>query len=317
MIEVPCNVCGADSWRLLYPATSAARGAPAVGAFRCTHDGYGSHAQIVRCRRCSHVYSNPRFSAEEIIGAYESVEDELYVRERAGRELTFRKHLRLLERRTGPAAGRRLLDVGAHIGVFVEVAKASGWRAKGVEPSEWAVAEARRRGLDVVRGTLDDLSGESGAFDAVTMWDVIEHLHDPAAEVRKARGLLRPGGLLAVHTMDIGSLAARLLRSRWPWLMDMHLHYFSRRTLARLVEGAGFRVEGAHAVGRYVRFEYLVSRVTALSAPAGRALGSLERAFGLSSSAVPVNFGDLITLYARASEPEEVHAPATRGDRTP
>jgi 2-polyprenyl-3-methyl-5-hydroxy-6-metoxy-1,4-benzoquinol methylase len=311
LIEVPCNVCGADCWRLLYPATSALGGAPAVGAFCCTHDGYGSHAQIVRCRRCSHVYANPRFSPEEIIGAYESVEDGLYVRERTGRELTFRKHLRLLERRTGPAAGRRLLDVGAFIGVFVEVAKVSGWSAKGVEPSEWAVVEARGRGLDLVRGTLDDLSEESGTFDVVTMWDVIEHFHDPAAEVRKARGLLRPGGLLALHTMDIGSLVARLSRSRWPWLMDMHLHYFSRRTLARLVERAGFRVEGAHACGRYVRFEYLVSRVAALSAPAGWVLGSLGRVLGLSSAAVPVNFGDLMTLYARACEPEEVHLPAT------
>jgi hypothetical protein len=60
-----------------------------------------------------------------------------------------------MEKQIGVANGRSLLDVGAYIGVFVEVARASGWQACGVEPSTWAAQEAQRRGLDVIQGTQD------------------------------------------------------------------------------------------------------------------------------------------------------------------
>ena len=103
------------------------------------------------------------------MAAYEAVEDTTYVQERAGRELTFTHHLRDMEAVLGPADGRQLLDVGAYIGVFVEVAATSGWRAMGVEPSAWAAAEARLRGLEVIDGTLLALKLLERRFDVVTM----------------------------------------------------------------------------------------------------------------------------------------------------
>ncbi len=118
--------------------------------------------------------------------AYMVVEDETYVEEREGREITFRKHLASLEKYTGPANGRSLLDVGAYIGVFVEVAGKSGWHACGVEPSLWAVSQAKSKGLPIIQGTLDALELQGRLFDVVTLWDVIEHVTDPAAELRKS-----------------------------------------------------------------------------------------------------------------------------------
>ena len=69
---------------------------------------------------------------------------------------------------------RRLLDVGCHIGVFLELAAARGWAAQGIEPSGWACAVARDRGLDVRCSTLRDAALPAAAFDVVTMWDVID-----------------------------------------------------------------------------------------------------------------------------------------------
>ena len=215
MINVTCNLCGRDEYRVRFPATAEAD-ALRVDAFRCTHAGYGHHPQIVECGHCGLVYANPRWPTGTVLDAYTAVEDETYVEERHGRELTFRHHLRQVERIVGPANGRALLDVGAYIGVFVEVAAAAGWRAQGVEPSAWAAAEAQRRGLAVHAGTLESAALPPESFDVVTMWDVIEHLADPTTELASARRLLRPGGWLVVHTMDIGSPVARLMGARWP-----------------------------------------------------------------------------------------------------
>lgn len=299
MIYVNCGVCGQDDWFVRFPATSADHDRLDFDAFRCTSSGYGRHRQVVQCRHCGHVYANPTWGGEELLDAYSAVEDEIYLKERAGRERTFTKHLRHLEQWTGAADGRRLLDIGAYIGVFVEVAVAAGWKACGLEPSHWAAAIAQERGLPVIAGTLDAPELQGQHFDVITMWDVIEHLGDPLSELTRARRLLIPGGTVAVHTMDIDSLTARLMGRRWPWLMDMHVHYFSRETLGRLLDRAGFEILWQGAQGRYVTLDYLATRVYRFAGPLGRLMERAVDAAGLGKMTVPLNFGDLFTVYAR------------------
>ena len=298
MIRVNCNLCGRDDFFVRFPAT--ADGDPLrVDAFRCTHSGYGHHGQIVECRNCGLVYTNPRWPTNEVIDAYAAVEDETYVEERAGRELTFRRHLRGMERIIGPAQGRSLLDIGAYIGVFVEIANAAGWQAQGIDPSEWAAEQAQRRGLKVRMGTLENSDLPHDAFDVITMWDVIEHLVDPAAELEQAREHLRPGGWLVVHTMDIDAPIARLMGPRWPWLMDMHLYCFSRRTLGRMLSECGYEVVWEGAQGRYLRLGYVASRVEGFQPALGRIAHRMVSSLGLREAAVPINFGDLRTFISR------------------
>ncbi len=176
MINVRCNLCGHDNWRVRYPSTLHQNGRINVDAFRCTSPGYGRHAQIVDCLNCGFVYANPRWSDDELMGAYEAVEDATYVAARQGREWTFKRHLGALEKQIEAGNGRSLLDVGAYIGIFVEIAAVAGWDACGVEPSEWAAAEAQKQGINVVHGTQDVAQLRGRQFDVVTMWDVIEHV---------------------------------------------------------------------------------------------------------------------------------------------
>src|SRR5512143_3307671 len=121
-------------------------------AFRCTSPGYGQHHTIVQCQNCGLIYTNPRFTGEEILDSYVAVEDPLYLEERDGRVLTFERHLRPLEKSKAPPG--QLVDVGAYTGVFVEIAAQHGWDACGVEPSHWAVEQARAHGLHMIEGTL-------------------------------------------------------------------------------------------------------------------------------------------------------------------
>ncbi len=295
---VACNLCGSSRTRLRFPSTLSRRGDRAAD-FRCTSDGYGIHPPIVQCLDCGLIYTNPRYGAAEIAEAYRAVEDPLYMLEREGRVLTFERHLRPIEALAGPGQGRRLLDVGCHIGVFLEIAGAHGWEAWGVEPSRWAVEIARAKGLRVIEGTLREAAFPDAWFDVVTMWDVIEHLSDPMGELREVYRILKPGGWAVIHTMDIESPFARLLGARWPWLMEMHLYYFSRRTLRRMLERAGFQVVRTAAEGRYLRLGYLATRVRALFPRLGALLVELVRRARWEGRAVYINLGDLFTAYAR------------------
>lgn len=297
MEYVACNLCGHDDTHLRFPGTLPEGTPPQnVEAFRCTSPGYGRHHTIVKCRNCGLIYTNPRFTGEEILDSYVAVEDPLYLEERDGRVLTFERHLRPLEKIKAPPG--LLLDVGAYTGVFVEIAAQHGWDAYGVEPSHWAVEQACERGLHMIQGTLASSGLPDNSLDVVTMWDVIEHVSNPLGEMQQAQRLLKPGGLLVVHTMDIDSRFARMMGGRWPWLMEMHIYYFSRHTLKQMLEKAGFTVIRIEPQGRYLRLGYFATRIGGFSPLLGRLLSKLFRLTHLNEMPVPLNFGDLVTAYA-------------------
>ena len=301
MIEVNCNYCQSDNYTVKYPSTMNGQTAQ-MDAFRCTTPDYGIHGRIVQCNKCGHIYTNPVQDGDELLALYTAVEDETYVEERIGRRLTFNKHLDAFEKVTGLGEGRKLLDVGAYIGVFVEVARERGWDAIGVEPSDWGAEYAQKSGLPVIKGTIDHPQVVMQQFDSITMWDVIEHLSDPLGELKKAYRLLKTGGMIAVHTMDVDSVASKILGSRWPWYMAMHVQFFSQASMIKFLEKAGFEGVWTGVQGRYLRLHYLASRLGGLNPAIGRAADGIINGLNLGDQAIPINFGDLFTVYARKVE---------------
>ncbi len=298
MINVPCNYCGSDNYTVKHPSTMNGQSAD-MSAFRCTAPDYGVHGQIVQCNKCAHIYTNPVQDEEELIELYAAVDDQIYVEEKIGRRLTFAKHLKDLERITGPGEGRKFLDVGAYIGVFVEVARERGWDAQGIEPSAWAAQFAQDHGLPVLEGTLDHPDLEDQSFDVITIFDVIEHLADPLGELRKAHAKLKVGGTIAVHTMDVDSRMSKMMGSRWPWYMTMHIQYFSQRSLVQFLEKAGFEVIWTGTQGRYLRLHYLAGRLNGIHPAIGKVAEATVEGLNMGERAIPINFGDLFTVYAR------------------
>jgi 2-polyprenyl-3-methyl-5-hydroxy-6-metoxy-1,4-benzoquinol methylase len=297
--HVVCNLCGADDARLIFPSTIPYHLDGNWQPFRCTHSGYGQHLTVVECRRCGLRYANPRFTQAEAMARYEAVEDPLYLEQVPSRLLSFERRLEHFERFARPPRAHRLLDVGAYTGACVQVAEGRGWEAYGLEPSQWAVRQAQSMDLDVRLGTLLSSPPEPASLDVVTMWDVIEHFSDPLGELRAVARALKPDGWVVVHTMDAQSLFARLMGQRWPWLLEMHLYFFSRKTLTAMLEKAGFGVEHIYAEGRYLRLEYLVTRLEPYSRRLAGLAGRLIRMLGWQERTALLNFGDLMTVYAR------------------
>lgn len=311
-----CNLCGGGQFILLCRGVRRAKAA-AAGAFRCTSFGHGDYTNIVRCISCSLVIQAPADPPAQIEESYRNVSDPTYSREEQGRVRTFDRLLGEIEEvttqlrasgegRTSPSpSGRRLLNVGCYTGVFLDRARKHGWNVTGLEPSAWAAAIARQRGFPVLSRLLTEAGNdpqafglEAESFDLVTIWDVIEHFVDPRAELATAARLLRPGGLLALSTMDVESAFARLLGPRWPWLMRMHLYYFSPDTLRALLSRCGLDVLEVRRHRRIVSARYLLQKVAAQSAWLFPTLSLAARLPLLGNIHVPVNLGDIINVYA-------------------
>jgi SAM-dependent methyltransferase len=140
---------------------------------------------------------------------------------------------------------------------------------------------------------------EPGSFDVVTLWDVLEHTTDPKAMLERCRTLLRPGGLLIVNYPDIGSWIARLLGRRWLFLTSVHLHYFNRRTIARILESTGFNVAVVGPHVQRLELDYILSRGAVLSEGLSRAARKLVSMVGLGRKQVPYWLGQTFVAARR------------------
>jgi SAM-dependent methyltransferase len=287
-----CPVCGDAERRLLYPATSDVMTRPESLYFET------GHGPIVQCRSCSMIYAHPQPSGADLETEYGEIEVREYMSELPGRERQFANNYQLIEQFMPPG---RLLDVGCFTGVSLAVARKRGWQVAGLEPSRLGRRTALECfGLDVWPGILPDPGLPSASFDAVTLWDVIEHMPDPGAVVRDCWRLLRPGGVLGLGTPDVGSPLARCLGGRWMWLIRIHFHYFSRATMRRLLTDSGFALEHIGTQTRYFTVGHLVRRVGAYAPFVSRSLAALSHWFPAAQSwLAPINLFDCMVVIAR------------------
>jgi len=212
--------------------------------------------------------------------------------------LTFMRYLRLI--RSYVPAGKKLLDVGAASGFFIDLAQKDGWQVKGVEVSEHAAALGRKKGLDVVTGTLQSLPKEV-SFDAITMLDLIEHVENPHQELAAAHALLSEGGILVINTPDAGSNVARIFGKRWHLIVPPeHLYYFNRRNIVTLLEKAGFDTLLLTTIGKQFTLQYIFKMLYKWQGLSlWKRLSFLFRRGALSRISISLNTRDNMFIIAR------------------
>jgi SAM-dependent methyltransferase len=192
----------------------------------------------------------------------------------------------------------RLLDVGCGPGHFLAAARAAGWHAVGLDPSEYAVSTAHRRtGLDVRHAPLTSHALPAGPFDAVTLWDVLEHLPDPVDALACAAQALHPGGVLAVSTGDVNSAFARACGARWHlYRYPEHLWFFTPASLRTLLTRTGFRLLQSRYEGVHYPAGHIWRRAFAMLSPA---LASRLAGGWLDAVPLPFTVGDVVAVLAR------------------
>ena len=192
---------------------------------------------------------------------------------------SMRRHLTQMSRYG--RAGGALLEVGCAYGFFLDEARGQFDRVMGVDVAEGAVAYARDRlGLDASVADFPSLA-TSDRFDAICMWDTIEHVPDPDHFVVKAHELLAPGGHLFITTGDIDSFNARLRGAKWRQIHPpTHLNYFSKRTLGLMLTRLGFSVAGTETASYYHTLFDVCAILEIRGGPIGRAAGIARRIAG-------------------------------------
>jgi len=205
---------------------------------------------FVSCAECGLLFVDPRpipRALETFYGQSESERLKLEILERtfsARQDRIFAPRAEWIATALRPSGGR-LLDVGCGNGIFLELfLRRSGWEVVGVDLSSAAVDRCREKGIHAVQVTIEAFDDADG-FDVVTLWEVLEHVFDPLAVLRRCRDLMRPGGALVLTTPNIGGFDYLVLGSDSSNILaPVHLNYFDLRSLTLMLERAGFsRIE--------------------------------------------------------------------------
>lgn len=293
-----CAICGtADGSEELYPAQLNPE-AFTASVFSARRLPDRTHYRMVRCLTCGLVRSDPVLDAEALAALYrESSFD--YGDELEGIRATYGA---ALDRLASVAPGRNgLLDVGCGSGFVLELARDRGWQAiRGVEPSTEAIAEADAAVRPaIVQDVLREGLFEAESFDAVTLFQVLDHIPEPVAFLRECLRILRPGGAILALNHNVTAWSARILGERSPIIDVEHTYLYSPETMRRIFGQVGFEVVTVGPVRNTYSTTYLL-HLTPLPRGLKQSLIPRLRQTRLGRSQLTVPLGNLCLIARRA-----------------
>jgi len=299
--EVPCDLCGERRYSVIYKAQyEKEKDFDLVNKFRASGDELLID-QLVKCPRCGLIYINPRIKGDLIIEGYSEGSDEVFVSQASAREKTFSKSLKKIEKYVKNKG--KILDVGTAAGSFLAAARKKGWEVYGCEPNKWLVDWGNKYyNLSIKQGTIFDQKYQSGFFDVVSLWDVIEHTTSPSSVLRECNRVLKDKGLLVVNYPDIGSLISRFMKRKWLFLNSVHLYYFTRKTITAILEKNGFKAISMSPYFQSLEADYLLFRAKDVSKIISKTGSSLVRTLGFDKRLVPYWLGQTLVIARKVKE---------------
>ena len=222
-----CIVCGTSMEHYCYAQDYESKENFAIK--KCLHCGYG--VTLID----SKVFESGRYYPQSYYGDQRRF---LPILETVFRLLSGVRKLRL--KRATRKLGK-VLDIGCGPGWFLDSMRRSGWSVEGTEVTDFAARHAREHlGLTVHTEEMDFPE----SFDIVSIWHVLEHVEDPVVTLRNIRSCIVEDGTLLLAVPNFSSLEAKITRGNWFHLdVPRHLHHFSKNSLYKIIENAGFRVE--------------------------------------------------------------------------
>lgn len=234
-----CPICGSGEIGLRF------------NGFTNRNPADGKSWPVFECKFCQHGFINPQPSADVLNEYYSSSyrayrpnhgsedQDEAAIVAKAKAANEFR-HIPV-------PAGKRVLDLGCGGGFFLNICRQLGADVQGIEPSPHGAESARRQGIPVFEGTLDQFLQEHGdqRFDVITSNHVIEHVPDPIRALAGLKTLLAPSGTMTIAVPNARSIFANALGAEWHNTdLPFHLHQFSADSLRIAAEKAGLATVG-------------------------------------------------------------------------
>lgn len=200
---------------------------------------YYERHSLIKCKKCSLVFAEKIPSTEELNRHYSAYS---YDSHASISPSTMKSYSDLLDELEPFRSNNRLLDIGCGRGWFLIEAKKRGWEVYGSEYSETAVELCKKKGINMKHGQLNAMLFESGYFDVITSFEVIEHINNPREDLAHISSFLRTGGLFYCTTPNFNSIMRYYLKENYNVIeYPEHLTYYTKKTLSAAISKHSFR----------------------------------------------------------------------------
>lgn len=221
-----CLVCEATEFVPLYDNT----------LLRCTSCGFVTANMKITSETLRETYTENYFKGEEYVD---------YLRDKEILQTNFKKRLWFIYKQRDRSSITNVIEIGCAYGFFAELIsndlKNCRYIGYDVVPEAIEYGSKQLKQHVVCADYLEAKTDEK--VTDVFMWDVIEHLPEPDKFIEKAAHELKAGGRIYITTGDIERFIPRMQKAKWRMIHPpSHLHYFSKRTLSRLLERKGFKI---------------------------------------------------------------------------
>lgn len=201
---------------------------------------------LVQCTVCKHGWANLQLDHAFLQALYaenyfKGEEYADYLADKDILQLNFKKRINTISKQIPNL--KSALEIGCAYGFFYQTLQEKFPNAAyiGYDISADAISYAKQHFGPYFSADNFLDSDPTQQHDALFMWDVIEHLSDPAAFLAKAHSVCKPGGMLYLTTGDFGALLSRLQGKKWRMIHPpTHLHYFTKRSIQKLLRANGF-----------------------------------------------------------------------------
>jgi 2-polyprenyl-3-methyl-5-hydroxy-6-metoxy-1,4-benzoquinol methylase len=265
--------------------------------------------KLKQCKKCGFVQVSQKPSQEDLKLIYqESYFGHDKYRDGSTQRVENLRRLEMLKSHVDP--GSRVLEVGCGDGSFLQLAK-NNYKIYGFDLSPVGIEIARKKNADIIEriwvGSLESQASSGGCFDAICMWDVIEHLWNPYPECAKLINYLKPGGVLLISTPNIGAPLAKLMGKRWAFMTPPeHLGFFNKNSLKYLFENClSAQIVDWRSMGKRVNLGFILYKARRVMPSIPEFITKIfERFSTLSKLAVYLPTGDIQYVIIRKRESE-------------
>lgn len=201
-----------------------------------------------RCNECSMCYVSPVFTDTALTDYYKNSTDaqaEITLNESDFYREIYTKGLTLIKK---SVQNGKILDIGCSTGFFLDISKEQGFEAYGIELNKKEAAIALNKGHKVSLEPIEHYP-EDTKFDAMTLWDVFEHIKDGASFLKQIKKRLNKNGVLFMQIPNSGSLAAMIMHEKCNMFDGVeHVNLYNKDTIRDMANRNGFEIVNMNTV---------------------------------------------------------------------
>ena len=233
-----CKICGNIESKFLY----------------CVND-----IDMCKCKRCNFVFFNNDESIEKYNYQCDYFDNNKY-KDTSCQYRENNRRKKLISKYCGTKVS--LVDVGCAAGDFVAFVSET-FDAVGYDFAESAIELAKRRYPHLadkyyVCAAENMISEENASYDAVCLWDVIEHIEEPKQVMKTLKTLVKNDGYIFISTPNIGALFAKITKKRWPFMTPPeHMSFFDKKSMCRLIAECDLELVERKSKGKWANVGFI------------------------------------------------------------